>query len=130
MKGLIMERVPIEFEGYRINSIDYSVYEEGLSEDKDKGKLQVKSLLTEDRKNAQLIIKTTLNDENNNRKLIIELSGFFTVHDIELAEEFLSVNGVAILFPYVRSVVSIITSLDNENAVVLPTINFTKPSSE
>ena len=78
-----MERVPIEFEGYRINSIDYSVYEEGLSEDKDKGKLQVKSLLTEDRKNAQLIIKTTVNDENNNRKLIIELSGFFTVHDIE-----------------------------------------------
>ena len=108
-----MERVPIEFEGYRINSIDYSVYEEGLSEDKDKGKLQVKSLLTEDRKNAQLIIKTTVNDENNNRKLIIELSGF-----------------LAILFPYVRSVVSIITSLDNENAVVLPTINFTKPSSE
>ena len=72
-----MERVPIEFEGYRINSIDYSIYEEGLSEDKDKGKLQVKSLLTEDRKNAQLIIKTTVNDENNNRKLIIELSGFF-----------------------------------------------------
>ena len=39
------------------------------------------------------------------------------------AKKHLSVNGTAILFPYLRSIVSILSSLDNSNAIVLPTIN-------
>ncbi|WP_278589721.1 protein-export chaperone SecB [Limosilactobacillus pontis] len=33
-------------------------------------------------------------------------------------------NGTAMLYPYVRSIISMITSLDNNNVAVLPTLNF------
>ena len=37
---------------------------------------------------------------------------------------FVSQNGVAMLYPYARTIVSVITSLDDSNVSVLPTLNF------
>lgn len=37
---------------------------------------------------------------------------------------FVSQNGVAMLYPYARTIVSVITALDDSNVSVLPTLNF------
>lgn len=119
----------ISFEQYRITSIDYKVYEsieelkENSSED---GSLQVSSSFSEGYDKARLILKATVKDESLLRVADVEVTGYFNISsDINLsdAQSYLHVNGTAILFPYVRAVVSIITTMDNDKAVILPTIN-------
>jgi preprotein translocase subunit SecB len=41
----------------------------------------------------------------------------------EIIEEYLKINGTAILYPYIRSALSVISSLDSESAILLPTLN-------
>lgn len=58
----------------------------------------------------------------------IKVSGYFDINVAEKSEkisEYLVVNGTAIVFPYVRSMVSMLSSLDSEKAIILPTINTT-----
>jgi preprotein translocase subunit SecB len=55
--------------------------------------------------------------------------GYFEIiiKDKELAEQkiinYYKVNGVAILFPYLRSLISDMTSKGSETPIILPTIN-------
>lgn len=61
-------------------------------------------------------------------EVIIE--GFFTINNIKDNEKIIEENAVAILFPYLRSTVSMLTLTANENALVLPTINIIKMFEE
>ena len=57
----------------------------------------------------------------------MNLSGQFNVSQYLYDEEikmFVSQNGVAMLYPYARTIVSVITALDDSNVSVLPTLNF------
>lgn len=38
-------------------------------------------------------------------------------------EKNIRVNGTALLYPYVRSVISTLSSVDSESAILLPTLN-------
>ncbi|AUI80235.1 hypothetical protein BB562_11480 [Lactiplantibacillus pentosus] len=56
----------------------------------------------------------------------LELEGYFEVSnelDNSKIATALAVNGVAILFPYARSVISMVSTLDSSEVIVLPTIN-------
>ncbi|MBA3076729.1 hypothetical protein HJQ46_04455 [Lactobacillus plantarum] len=86
--------------------------------------IQSKSALTSDKKKAKVI----LNIQVRKATLVIdlELEGYFEVsNELENSKiaAALAVNGVAILFPYARSVISMISTLDSSEVVVLPTIN-------
>lgn len=116
----------IEFKGYRITNIDYRVFpslEELEYLDLENGEMAVWVGLSEDKKEAEIKITSQVVDENHLRGITLEISGQFYVNIEENISEYLAVNGTAILYPYVRSVISILTSLDNENAIILPTLN-------
>jgi len=55
--------------------------------------------------------------------------GLFHIESDELSDEqkevFFKVNGVAILFPYLRGLVSELTSKGSMNPIILPTMNIT-----
>ncbi|HEY2419860.1 MAG TPA: protein-export chaperone SecB [Neobacillus sp.] len=59
----------------------------------------------------------------------VRIAGFFEIHQRpkEMTEEdilgFYKVNAVAILFPYLRSIVSDISSKGSESPIILPTMN-------
>ena len=53
----------------------------------------------------------------------IAIEGVFLLKGIDDPNKAMQVNAVAILFPYLRSTVSMFTSLMNINPVILPTIN-------
>lgn len=55
--------------------------------------------------------------------------GYFTISDQENIEKY-KTNAVAVLFPYVRSIISTYTALANVNPLILPTININKMLSE
>ena len=78
---------------------------------------------TEDLKNGKVILTAKISDVKNHRRIEAKLSGYFDINIKEDIEEYLVVNGTAILFPYLRSVVSMITSLDSSDAIVIPTVN-------
>ncbi len=122
----------LNFKGYRIVNIDYKRLEsteEFDSESKDFMDLSAFVGITEDNNEAHIKVTCLLNDVENLRKVTIEIVGIFEIALKDASEEeikkILAVNGVAILFPYVRASMSVISSLDNENSILLPTINTT-----
>lgn len=67
--------------------------------------------------------------ENHPFSLEVELIGFFKYAaelEKEQLEMLLKVNGTAILFPYLRSIVSIITVNSGFDPIILPVINVHK----
>ena len=66
-------------------------------------------------------------EEENARRVFVSISGNFTIPESEYSmkeiQVFVAQNGSAMLFPYLRSIVSVITTLDGPSAIVLPTLN-------
>ena len=67
-----------------------------------------------------------INDLENERFVECEIVGKFEINpkmELKEIEEVLSVNGVALVYPYARSIISMLTTLDSDRAIVIPTIN-------
>ncbi|MBL1225355.1 protein-export chaperone SecB [Enterococcus sp. BWR-S5] len=119
---------PIEFQGYRIEKIEYDHKMDGedTSITSNYFDPQVELRFDEDFKEGLVILSVTLN-EKDERHFFLQLAGFFVVTseevDQEQAKELLALNGTTILMPYARSIISMITSLDSPRALVMPTVN-------
>lgn len=120
---------PITFRGYQIESIDYCQNQE-LAKPNKQSKAQFEpefeySLNDEETKG---IVKVTAKIQADSRSLKIVLVGFFDINqeysdNIEQLKQYLVVNGGAIVLPYVRSIASMVTSLDSSESIILPTVN-------
>lgn len=118
----------IEFESYRITNIDFRVYDDVSDIDKlniTEGNINASVSVDDNFEYARLKISTTIVDKENLRTILAEITGFFHINeeDQQKAEKYIRLNGTAILLPYLRTTISILTSLDNKDAVILPTIN-------
>lgn len=124
----------IEFKGYEIENIYYNKNE--LSEELKKEltfdeignamKLAYKTGLSSDEKMGLVSFMINIYRGSDYLNFELEVSGHFAILDKlnpEKIDEYLSINGTAILFPYVRSIVSMLTTLDSKDAIILPTIN-------
>jgi len=131
----------IEFQGYRINKMsytrneDYDKYEDTELENEINFSI---NKLNHD-KEASLIISLKAGDpENENSPFFIdvEIEGYyqFRIEEDEGNigfEQYLLTNGSAILYPYLRGIISMLTNQANEfPAYILPTINIGKFISE
>ena len=79
-----------------------------------------------DRYRVKLLVEGKKKDEYT---LSVGISGFFRVNpnvDKELEKELISRNAVAILLPYLRSEVSILTSQPEMDSVILPIVDVSK----
>lgn len=114
----------IEFEAYRIINIDYKAYDDlkDLEEfAEDKSALSAWVGIDEEEEHAQIKLKAVVSDEDNLRSITVEVAGAFKINDKNDVKSHLTSNGTAILLPYLRSIVSMISSFDNKNAILLPT---------
>lgn len=125
-----MNNPVIELNNYRITNIEYTTFEtqEELNAFKDEnGTISATVGTTEDNKEARIVISTTIlksdEEQMDFKKVTLEITGYFKINTDENVQEYLRVNGTAILFPYLRTFISVITSLDNSDAIVIPTIN-------
>ncbi|MGX7329798.1 protein-export chaperone SecB [Enterococcus bulliens] len=125
-----MEGPVIVFENYKLNKYNFerkdnTDHQETTQEkEKDNVSLSVETGTTEDLKSGRVTVNVEV--QNEEMKLNIEVSGFFSINvetSVDEITEFLTVNGTAIVFPYIRSMVSMLTSLDSSQALILPTIN-------
>ncbi|HFM9866359.1 TPA: hypothetical protein ACPXS6_001099 [Streptococcus pneumoniae] len=53
----------------------------------------------------------------------VTVIGYFEINIDENITDILYVNGTAILYHYLRSIVSIVSAIDSSEAMLLPTIN-------
>ena len=77
---------------------------------------------------TDVVLSVLINDENNALKLSVELVGTFAFSNSEnvnknLYDNLINKNARAILFPYLRSQVTLITSQPNMTPIILPPIN-------
>lgn len=124
-----MNKPIIEFNGYKIEKINYKSVD--FSDRDDISEVEIKNVvecgINEELTQGLVVVKLSVTDPRNSRELEIEVTGFFGLSsDIESEEEayqYLSINGLAIIYPYVRTFASMLTTLDSEKAIVLPSVN-------
>lgn len=105
---------------------------------KNENEIEFKMQIIINQKKDEDIYKVTLELIGNKEKeysLNIELTGYFSFDenkplDKELKETMISQNAVAIIMPYMRSQVSLITAQPEVDCVVLPPFNIIKMMSE
>ncbi len=81
----------------------------------------------------QLYLDVELKDENDSLKINIAVLGIFKFRQnvkLETLENYFYVNAPAIMFPYVRSYISALTSLSGLNVINLPLLNMTSMGAE
>lgn len=122
-----MEKPVINFQKYEIKEYFFKRKEidDAQSEHPEPDfELSVTPGVTPDFSDGKISVNVNFENEDISVKLIVE--GFFELNkevSKEKLEEYLVVNGTAIVFPYIRSMISMLTSLDSEKAILLPTIN-------
>lgn len=118
----------MQFKGYDVLKLEYKKNIEEFKAD-----VQFKmapsfkksiEILDEKNFNVTLGCKIESNEDEPfpfDMKVVIE--GHFYISNVEGNEQLINENSLAILFPYLRATISMITSSANINALILPTIN-------
>ncbi len=118
----------INFDGYSVENFSMKKNVNISEEQKNTIDIKYDTYVNNDKKlknfyRSEFIIKiyTELSE------IYIEFDGFFTISE-KLNEEdkkyFLNVSAATILYPYVRTFISNVTSFDKGDPVILPIINF------
>ncbi|CUW10662.1 hypothetical protein C122C_0832 [Leuconostoc gelidum subsp. gasicomitatum] len=122
------EQPVIYFQAYKIEKFSYIKKDNSKNTDSDEKKEEPFRISVSpgyDETNSRAVIEVHVIFNNDDISVDIAVNGYFDLVDgkTENFEKYLVINGTAILFPYIRSMVSMLTSLDNEHAILLPTIN-------
>lgn len=122
----------IMFNGYRIMNLEYKSYSDTdfqkiISKSEMKS-IQVASSIEFDEHIGQIKLTSKFANPDNNQIGSITVLGQFKINPIvedeDEARGYILRNGSAMVYPYVRTMVSMITSLDKGNVTVIPTMNF------
>lgn len=76
--------------------------------------------------NYSISIGVMLDQEDLPFTAQVSMTGRFLLQGIKNPEQTMKVNAAAILYPYVRAAISMLTTLANVPPVVLPPVNFVK----
>lgn len=116
MQEIVFDKIEFDREGFKNdNELEY--------------KLNIQIGINEDHiYKVTLILKGKKREEYN---FLISLSGFFTIENMsdlqdELRTELIEKNAVAIMMPYLRSQVTLLTAQPGTESVVLPIFNINK----
>ena len=125
-----MKEPVIKFESYNIDKVIHSQNPIEDMDYKEDCNLDISPSLTDDLSSGLLTVEAKIKAKD--KYIFIRLRAFFSIGQQlkeegvqENIERFLVINGTAIVFPYLRSTISMVSSLDSEDVIVLPTINTT-----
>lgn len=128
-------KAKLQFTHYKVLEI---IYKSAVSEETEEilqPEFSVDIILHEENpKKAMIKLGVELGGQSGDY-VVATIAGFFTISSEEYLSEaeivnFYRLNGVAILFPYLRSLVSDVTSKSDASPIILPTINIHKLMEE
>lgn len=105
--------------------VDELKYEKLLGEKfDDDGTTEFSREITDMGDNKHKVSLTLEIEKENDFSILVKMSGIFEISDdVPDKSQLLQKNTVAIIFPYIRSQITLLTSQPNMNPIVLPTIN-------
>jgi preprotein translocase subunit SecB len=121
----------ISFDHYKVNELLFKLNEKFNND----GNVNLSPEFTKeinktDNDKYIVTLAININGENLPFKLATSISGYFAAESSEFSEQLIHQNAVAILFPYLRSLVSSLTVTANIKPVILPTLNIVKMFEE
>ncbi len=109
----------VTFEEFRVQSIELNGI---MSEDAILG-IEIEDRIVDDNNGKlEVNLELIITDKKSNFCLKLALIGYFCIED--KYSELFKPNLLAIMFPYMRSAVSYLTSIDGNHPIILPPINF------
>lgn len=124
-------KASIDFKTYIIDEIKFNL----KSIDKKQSDIDIhfngNTEIIRDKNTAIISLKCVMGEKSDNSPffLSINMKGFFeyqsNLEDTHL-EKIISTNGTAILFPYLRSIITTITGNIGISPIILPTLNINK----
>ena len=118
----------VKFNGYMIKKFVFEKIEKIPKEKKENFTLKCDVFSNDDKgKENCYCVSLSIDMFTDKSKLELTMNGYFEFpkkFDDTLKKEFLDVTAPAILYPYIRTFISNVTSFDIDNTVVLPVINF------
>lgn len=97
----------------------------GFKNDKELG-VEMRVQISENKEDNIYKVSLGINgDKEGEYRFQVQISGFFSVYsdDLNADEDLINKNAVAILMPYIRSEISLITAQPETECVVLPPFN-------
>lgn len=127
-----MKKSEFQFDGYKVTK---SLFElENVSDSNVELIINIKPSGVLDKENASFFLKlsTFISDKSKILNIEVETVGFFTysIENNDDLEKFLYMNAPAILFPYIRSYISTLSTLSGLSPIVLHTLNLTSLKDE
>lgn len=92
----------ISLERYEIDRINLKRLSEEEKELEKDLKTDISCAFTDNYKNGKVSITVLAIDKISDRRIEVKVSGYFNINVEKNYEEFLAINGSAILFPYVK----------------------------
>lgn len=127
------KRGVIAFLDYKINSVEFRINDNYKGEEVDIDfDVSASYTVSDDNKEMIVALSTNIFEPKDGKeypfKMSIEIEGYFKNNygDSEQDIEQYGKNAVAILFPYVRALVSTFTANANVTPLILPTVNVNK----
>lgn len=119
-----MQKAAFLIENYLFDQVEINL------ENYQSGKLEVyfipRGIFDASQKSFELIFEVKVKDENDNQFVRVRCKGVFRFEEVSSFEdipEFFYRNSIAILFPYVRAYISLVTTQANVKGIILPTLN-------
>lgn len=116
------------FKGYIVDEVIFKRNEKYKNEENEKHRITFKINKTKLINGNEMIIKlyTTVfenaSDNNYPFEISVTITGYFDISKNDMNIDF-EPNAIAILYPYVRAIISIYTTNSNIGPIILPTIN-------
>ena len=118
----------LKFMNYIVDSVEFK---NNVNFEGDETSLDFKPSVEFDIEENELLVFLTIdvfhNAEQNNYpfEISVRVVGYFKLFNTENVEKY-KANAVAVLFPYVRAIISTYTAAANVNPLILPTVNINK----
>jgi preprotein translocase subunit SecB len=124
----------MSFKGFRIKKLNYEISErtDNNAEEEIRVKFNIaylnpnSSSVDDNTGHLKVSCEIEKNRENDKCDIEVILEGAFQLanQEADVNESFLKLNGTAILMPYIRNIISMISGYDTtENHLLLPTVN-------
>lgn len=129
----------IKLDTYRVTRVNYtrllskSEWDE-LNESDVKPNIEMSYSIAEDLRHGKCTMTAHIVREEQRQYGDITVVGFYTfredITDIDDQKRYLAINGGAMLYPFLRATASMVTTLDNSDTTILPTLNFAEQFKE
>lgn len=119
-----MQKAAFFIENYLFDQVEINL------ENYQSGKLKIdfnpSGVFDSSEKSFNLTFEVKVKDEADNQFVRVRCKGVFKFEEVSSFEdipEFFYRNSIAILFPYVRAYISLVTTQANVSGIILPTLN-------